>query len=189
MSKYVKNLIADHVSRRLKGVNDALLVNVIGLSANNNARIRRELADKNIHVMVVRNSLAARAFTGTAWKTVFDGLTGPAALCWGGEDIVSLAKEVTRLVSNEKNKPLEARGGVLDGEPLSASQVAAVAKWPNRREQLSILAGQILAPGAKLAAQLTTVGGQLASQIEKKAEATEEVKEDAKEEGGEPASA
>jgi hypothetical protein len=37
-------------------------------------------------------------------------------------------------------------------------------------EQLSLLSGQILAPGAKLASQLIGPGGALASQIEKKAE-------------------
>ena len=45
----------------------------------------------------------------------------------------------------------------------------AVSKWPSRTEQLSILAGQILSPGANLASQLTSVGGALASQIKQHA--------------------
>ena len=38
MSKYVKNLISDHLRQQLDGVNEALLVNVIGLDANANNR-------------------------------------------------------------------------------------------------------------------------------------------------------
>ena len=58
----------------------------------------------------------------------------------------------------------------LQGQPLAADQVKAVSKWPSRREQLSILSGQILAPGAMLSAQLLSAGGKLASQIKKKGE-------------------
>ena len=48
--------------------------------------------------------------------------------------------------------------------------MASISKWPNRREQLSILLGQIVGLGATLAAQLTAPGGALASQIKQKAE-------------------
>ena len=49
----------------------------------------------------------------------------------------------------------------------------AVSKWPSRQEQLSILVGQILSPGAKLSGQLLGAGGKLASQIKKKSEGEE----------------
>ena len=92
--------------------------------------------------------MAARATEGTPLAPLFAGLSGTAAICWGGEDIVSLAKEITKLAKDDKFKPFEARGGVMDGERLSAQQVEQVSKWPSRTEQLSILLGQILSPGA-----------------------------------------
>jgi large subunit ribosomal protein L10 len=168
MSKYVKNLIAEHLHNSLKDVNDALLVNMVGLTANANNRLRGELAGKKINVIVVKNSLAARATEGTSLGPMFEGLTGTSAICWGCEDIVSLAKEIIRLAHDEKNKPFEARGGVMEGSRLTADQVAQVAKWPSRKEQLSILLGQILSPGANLVSQLLRVGSDLASQIEQK---------------------
>ncbi|MGD0518333.1 MAG: 50S ribosomal protein L10 [Thermoguttaceae bacterium] len=176
MSKYVKNLITENLRERLKNVNDALLVNMVGLTANANNRLRRELAGKNVNVIVVKNSLAARAMAGMPLAPMLQGLTGTSAICWGSEDIVSLAKEIARLVKDEKNKPFEARGGVMDGERITADQVAYVAKWPSRLEQLSILSGQILSPGANLVSQLESIGGALASQIEQKGEGAEEEK-------------
>ncbi len=181
MSKYVKNLITDHLRDRLRGVSDALVVNMIGLDSAATTQLRKELREKNIHVMVVKNSLAARATEGTPLGAMFENLTGTSALCWGSEDIISLAKEVVRLAQDEKFGPFTARGGVMDGERLSAEQVEAVSKWPNRQEQLAMLVGQILGPGATLAAQLLGPGGALASQIAQKAEGEEGA------EGGVPA--
>ena len=125
MSKYVKNLVAENLRGRLQNVHDALLVNMVGLDANTNTRLRAELRGKNIQVMVVKNSLAARATEGTPLAPLFAGLSGTAAVCWGGEDIVSLAKEITKLVKDDKFAPFQARGGVMDGEPLTAPQVDA----------------------------------------------------------------
>ena len=64
-------------------------------------------------------------------------------------------------------------GGVMGGAALKAGDVEQISKWPSREEQLSILVGQILSPGAKLASQLTSAGAALASQIKQKAEGDE----------------
>ena len=174
MSKYVKNLVAEHVHSSLEGVDNALLVNVVGVGVNVGNRLRTELLDKGIHLLVVKNSVAVRALAETPLSGMFDGLTGSAAICWGSEDIVSLAKEVTRLAEDDDYSPFEARGGMMDGEQLSPEAVKEISKWPTRGEQLSLLVGQILGPGAKLAAQLTGPGSSLASQIASKAEEGEE---------------
>jgi ribosomal protein L10 len=181
MSKYVKNLITDYVRGRLEGVSDAVLVNVVGLESNNGMRLRAELRSKNIHLLVVKNSLAARALADTPLARMFDGVAGSAAVCWGADDIVSLAKEVTRIVQTKEYEKVQPRGGVMDGSQLTAEQVAEVSKWPSREEQISILVGQILGPGARLAAQLGGPGGALASQIAEKAKGAEDAEGDAAE--------
>jgi large subunit ribosomal protein L10 len=173
MSKFVKNLITDELRRRLDGVENALLVSVAGLDANKNSRLRKTLRDKNIELMVIKNSLAARATEGTPLAAAFQEMEGSLAVVWGAEDIVSLAKHITALAGEKQYEPFAARGGVMDGGRLTAEQVAAVSKWPSRQEQLSILLGQILSPGANLAAQLTGAGASLASQIKQKGEEKE----------------
>jgi large subunit ribosomal protein L10 len=173
MSKYVKNLISDHLREQLHNVNDAVLVNMVGLNAGASHKLRCELRSKGISVVVVKNSLAARAVEGTPLAGIMEGISGSSALCWGAEDIVSLAKEVTRLIKSDQYPAFRPRGGVMDGERLSPEQVIAVSKWPSRSEQLSLLVGQILAPGANLVSQLTSVGGALASQIEQRGKGDE----------------
>jgi ribosomal protein L10 len=168
MSKLLKSKIADDYRKRLEGVSDALLVNVIGLDSGNTFNLRKELRTKNIQLLVVKGSLARRATEGTGLATAFEGGEGSLAVVWGGEDFVSLAKEVVEIQKKPEFERCQARGGVMDGERLTAEKVKEISKWPNRVGQISILLGQILSPGSQLLSQLGSPGGALASQIEKK---------------------
>ncbi len=91
-------------------------------------------------------------------------------MVWGSEDFVSLAKEITRLDEDAKLEAFKTRGGVMDGEKLTAERVKQISTWPSRPEQLSILSGQILNPGATLLAAILGPGATLASQIQQKSE-------------------
>ncbi|MCE9544542.1 MAG: 50S ribosomal protein L10 [Planctomycetia bacterium] len=173
MSKYVKNLISTHLASELQGVNDAVLVNVVGLEAGKTVKLRSQLREKNIRLLVVKNSLARRATEGTALSAAFGAAEGSLAIAWGSTDIVSLAKEVVRLSGDKQFEGFAARGGVMDGAVLTPAQVAEVSKWPTREEQLSLLVGQILGPGRKLGGQLLGPGGAVASQVKKKSEGEE----------------
>ena len=174
MSKYVKELVSKHYAQRLEGVDDALLVNVIGLDANQSVVLRKQLREKNIQLLVVKNSLAKRASEGTPLGAAFEGVEGTLAIVWGSEDIISLAKEVAKLHNDKDLESFEARGGVMDGEPLTAERVQEISKWPSRQEQLSLLVGQILGPGANLSSQLLGPGRSLASQIKQIEEGEQE---------------
>lgn len=170
MSKYVKELITKDLRKRLEGVTDALLVDVIGLENNKNVALRQRLRKKNIHLLVVKNSLARRATEGTRLAPAFENAEGTMALVWGGEDIISLAKEVISIAEDKEFEPFAPKGGVMDGQRLAPTQVKEVSKWPSRQEQLSILVGQILSPGSVLSSQLLSAGAKLASQIKKRSE-------------------
>ena len=170
MSKKVKSLMMEVFQKKMEGVEDCLIADVIGLDSNKTMELRSLLREKNIHLMVVKNSLARRAAEGTSLAPAFEGLEGSACVVWGAEDFVSLVKEVVELDGDEKFEVFKARGGSMDGESLTAETVKQISKWPNRLEQLSILSGQLTSAWSTLQSQMTGPGGQLASQIEKKAE-------------------
>lgn len=171
MSKFVKQLVTRDIARKLEGISDAVLVSTTGMDAVTTNQLRGELKDKNIHLLMVKNSLGRRASEGTSLAPVFEGAAGPVGLCWGSTDFVALVKEIVKLDKDAgKYSKFKAEGGVLDGEKLSSDQLVAVSKWPSREEQISILVGQILSPGANLSAALLGPGKKLASQIKKKGE-------------------
>jgi large subunit ribosomal protein L10 len=180
MSKYVKQLISDDIAKQLEGVNDAFLVSFVGMNTNANNQLRTVLAEKQIQLMVVKNSLAQRALKDTPLAAMFDSIAGSCAVCWGANDMVSLAKEIVRLSKERQFKEFKLCGGAMDGEALTAEQAVEVSKWPSREEQISLLVGQIVGVGAMLSGQLVGPGAMLASQVKQLAEkdgetATEEV--------------
>ncbi len=174
MSKYVKELVTRDIKRQLEDVDDAVLVSTVGMDANTTNELRGELEDKDIHMLVVKNSLARRATEGTDLANAFEGAGGQIAVLWGASDFVSLVKEAVRLDKDEdKFEHFTAAGGVMDGEKLDADGLKAVSKWPSREEQISMLVGQILGPGATLNAALLGPGKTLNSQIKQKGEGDE----------------
>ena len=173
MSRLVKDLVTGHLKRELDGVEELLLVNVVGLSANNAAALRKRLREKNIRLLVVKNSLIQRATEGTQLAAAFEGSEGTLAMVWGAADIVTLAKEVVKLAGDKGFEKFKARGGMMGGATLTPEEVGEISRWPTREEQLGILTGQILAPGANLVSQLGSSAGALASQIKQKGEGDE----------------
>ncbi len=167
MSKVVKKLVSRDIAARLSGVSDAVVVNVVGLTGDENYTIRKRLREQQIGVLVVKRTMAARATEGTSLRPAFDNLAGSIAVIWGSEDFVSLAKIVTKLVNSGEFAKLEIKGGVMDGEALTADQVKAISKWPSRQEQISMLVGQILSPGATLSGQLVGPARKIAGQVKK----------------------
>ena len=168
MSKFVKNIITEELKKRLDGVDNALLVNVIGMQVNDVNKLRALLAEKEIRILVVKNSLAARATAGTPLEAAFEGLTGTTALCWGASDIVALAKEVVKATKEKQFAKFSLLGGVMDGEAFAADQAVEISKWPSREEQIAILLGQITGVAAGLSSQLLSGGANLASQIKQR---------------------
>ena len=92
------------------------LVSYVGMDANATHQLRTELSEKNINMMVVKNSLARRATEGTSIAPAFEGANGQVAVCWGSTDFVSLVKEIVRL---DKNKELS-----KSSSPMAASWMA-----------------------------------------------------------------
>lgn len=171
MSKYVKQLITEDIARRLESVNDAFVVSLVGMDMNTNNVLRSVLAEKQINLMVVKNSLAKRALKDTPLAAMFDSLEGSCAVCWGANDVVGLAKEIVRLTKDKQfAKTFQLCGGAMDGESLTAEQAAEVSKWPSREEQISLLVGQIVGVGATLSGQFVGPGAMLASQVKQIAE-------------------
>lgn len=170
MSKFVKDLMTQDLVTKWDGVEELMLVNVIGMEANETVALRKRLREKDISLMVIKNSLARRATEGTGLAPAFEGAKGTQAVVWGAEDVVSLAKEVIAIAEADEFDKFEATGGVLDGAKLGAADVKAVSKWPSRTEMLSTISGQLLGPAMTLSAQLLGPAKMVASQVKQKSE-------------------
>lgn len=170
MSKAIKDMLVDDLKHRLREVGDVIVVSLGKLDAQKTTALRQSLRKKQIHLQLVKNSLARRATAGTPLEPAMENAAGMLALAWGGEDVVDLAKELDRISGDKQFEGFECRGGALDGGRLGADDVKRVAKWPTRSEQLSILSGQISSLASVLAGQILSAGGTLAGQIASRVE-------------------
>lgn len=163
MSKYVKELIASDLKKRLEGCRDILVVNSSLLDAVTNNKLRLKLRSKSITLLSVKNTLARNALKELGLQTLEPFLKGPSSLVWGGPDIVELSKEISKWVKDLK--VLEIKGGVVDGASISASEVDSISKGPSREELIGKIVTLALSPGAQLCGALLGPGGLLAGQI------------------------
>jgi large subunit ribosomal protein L10 len=175
MSKRVKEMLIGEVTTRVGGVRDVIVVNTSKLDGVTANKLRLEMRKKKISALTVRNKLAKKALAGAGLSALDSHLQGPSTLVWGGEDIVALSKEIAKWAKDLEPR-LEIKGGTTEGTSLSKADVDALSKSPGRLELISQIAGQILSPGAQLAAALQGPGGALASQLKQIAE--KEEKED-----------
>jgi len=110
-----------------------------GLTVAQLNKLRRELQGAGASYRVTKNTLTRRAIKETAFAKLDELLRGPTGLVTTAKDPVAVAKILVRFA--EQNDKLKINGGVLDGEPLPASSVSALAKLPSRE----VLIAQLLA--------------------------------------------
>jgi large subunit ribosomal protein L10 len=164
MSKPIKQLIMSDYSSRLEGTTDAMLISIRGVKAIPASRLRRNLAGKNIKITVVRNSLARKSFAGTALEPLGKLLTGPSAVCYGGQSVVEVAREIVKLI--ETMPEVELKGAILDGQLFEGKKgVTELSKFPTRDEAIGQVITLVVSPGRKLVAQIKGPGAKIAGII------------------------
>lgn len=164
MSKTVKNLMIRDYEARLEGVEDALLISVRGVPANDNNALRRDLFAKNIHVTVIRNNLAKHAFKDSKLSGLEPLLSGPSAIAHGATSVVDVARAL--MAWAKKIEMLELKGAVLDGQLYAGKAgVEKLSKMPTREEALAQTVTLILSPARKLVGQITGPGAKVLSII------------------------
>ena len=172
MSKHVKGLIEKDLVRRFEGVGEFVVVSVRGIAGTENNEMRGELKKKDIHLTVVKNSLAGRAFANLGMGPISEVFSGPSAVVFGGDSIVDLAKEMVDW--NKKLDQLEIKGAVLEGKVLDAAGAKALSKMPNRAELQGTIVMIAKAPGSRIAGAATGPGGRIAGCIKALVEKKEE---------------
>jgi len=161
MSKPVKEMMMADYAARLEGTGDAMLVSIRGLGANETNALRKQLADAQMAITVLRNNVARKAFEGTGLEPLGELLTGPNALVYGGETVVEVARKLVDVAKD--NEAIELRGAVLDGELFSGEDgVKRLSAFPTRDEAIAQAVGAILSAGGNVSGALRGPGSRIA---------------------------
>ncbi len=160
MSKPIKNMMVADYRRRFEGVSNALLVDIRGIEANQNNALRQGLHASGIRITVVRNTLARDAFKDTTLETLSQALEGPTAMCYGGESVVEVARELVDWA--KKVKELDLKGACLDGEYFDGHEgVKRLSTFPTRDEAQAKVVQLVLSPAGHVLGAATSAGSNI----------------------------
>jgi large subunit ribosomal protein L10 len=142
MARADKQAAVAEIADEFSAAAGAVLTEYRGLTVKELKDLRRSLG-ANANYAVVKNTLAKIAAKQAGIESFDDLLTGPTAIAFIKGDVVEAAKGLRDFA--KANPTLVIKGGVLDGKPLDAKEVAKLADLESREVLLGKLAGAMLA--------------------------------------------
>jgi large subunit ribosomal protein L10 len=142
MARADREAAVAEIVESFNGSAGAVLTEYRGLTVKQLQDLRRSLGE-NANYAVVKNTLAKIAATQAGISGFEDLLTGPTAIAFINGDVVEAAKGLRDFA--KANPTLVIKGGVLDGKPLDAKEIAKLADLESREVLLGKMAGAMLA--------------------------------------------
>ncbi len=123
----------------------AVLANYQGIKATEMTRLRRHLKERRLDFRVIKNTLAQKAAPQTPFEGLESRFQGPVSLLVSYEDAVAPAKALDDFAKSGAEKTPEVLCGVVEGKPVTAEEVKALASLPSKEQliaqMLSVMQG------------------------------------------------
>ena len=154
-----KKTIVAEVNKTAGEALSAVMADYRGVSVEKMTALRKQAREAGVHIRVIRNTLAKRAFEGTDFACLSDALLGPNILAFSIEDPGAGARIFKEFA--EENEAFEIKALSIGGKLLSADQVDVLAKLPTRDQALALLMSVMNAPVTKVVRTLNEVPGKV----------------------------
>jgi large subunit ribosomal protein L10 len=143
----------DDLKARLSGAKTVVLTEYRGLTVQQLSELRKQLRQASAQYKVVKNRLARLAMKASALDVLSPHLKGPLGVVVSRHDPVAVAKVLATF--GRTNQALAIRAGVVDGQPLDAAGLKALAELPSPDALRAQLVAAIQGPPARLVGLLT----------------------------------
>jgi len=143
-----KKVLVTEVAEVAKTALSVVAAEYRGLTVSQMTELRSKARASGVYMRVVKNTLARKAFAGTAFEPVGPKLKGPLVLAFSKDDPGAAARVVKDFA--KANEKLVATLVSLGGDVLSGKDLDKVASLPTRAQALSQLLGVLKAPIQKL---------------------------------------
>jgi len=154
-----KKAIVSEVAEVADKAFSAIAAEYRGLSVDEMTDLRVQARNAGVYLRVVKNSLARRAFEGTEFECMREGLTGPLVLALSQEDPGSAARVINDFAKDHEK--LEVKLVSIGGKLLDPGEIKTLAKMPTYDQAISMLMAVMKAPVEKLARTMNEVPGKL----------------------------
>ena len=150
----------------------AFLIDYKGIKVTEVTELRRQVRAAKSEYVVVKNTLALRALKDAPIGALSDQFTGMTAVAYSATDVVSLAKVLHTF--GKTNPNVKVKAALLDGKPVPANQLEALANLPSRAELVAKLLGMMQSPMRRLVTVLSGPQRNLAMTLAAVAKSKEE---------------
>ena len=131
-----------------------------GSSVSQLTILRQKARESDVHLKVIRNTLAKKALEGTKFNCLDDLLVGPTMLAFSLQDPSSAAKLLNDF--KKENKAFIVKGLTFGEDLLDLSRLVDIANLPSKDEAIALLMSALNAPIAQLASTLNEFPSKLA---------------------------
>jgi large subunit ribosomal protein L10 len=139
MQRSQKEQVVAELVERLKSSDTLIVADYRGLSMSAIDDVRTKLLDHGARFSVVKNTLTRLAADEAGVPELKELLDGPTAIAFvAAGDMVGVAKTLAETA--RQTRILSIRGGILQGQPMTADQVRDLASLPS----VEVLQGQVL---------------------------------------------
>jgi large subunit ribosomal protein L10 len=165
-----KAAVIDEVAAQISEAEAVFAVDYRGISVPQAADLRTRLRDADASFRVVKNTLTERAADKAGAEALKELLEGPTAMTFVRGDAAAAAKALSDFRRASGGTLLGFKGGWMNGAPLGAPEIEAIAKLPSREVLYGRLVGMVASPLTGLATSLNGLIGGLARQLSQIAE-------------------
>lgn len=145
-----KAQVIDTVKGRFDKMTSAVFLDYKGMTVEQATTLRAHFRKAGVEYKVVKNTLVRQALKDTSYGPKLDDvLLGMTGIAWSYEDPSAAAKVVKQYKKDagEAGKKLVVKGGVIEGEVLTASRVEnELATMPGKDELRATLLATLQAP-------------------------------------------
>ncbi len=139
-----KEAAVEELYEKFERAKSMVFTDYLGLDVAQMTELRAELRESGVEYKVVKNTLAKIAADQAGLEEITDNFTGPTAVAFGMEDVVSPARVLVDFAQD--NDVLEIKAGYLNGENISAEKVNSLADIPSREVLISKTLAGMQAP-------------------------------------------
>ena len=159
MNKEKKKSYVEEMKGFFKKTSTVLITHYQGLSVKQIDELRSEMRKHGIFFKITKNRITKIALEGSKYKKLENLFTGPTAVAFS-EDAIMSAKILTKFA--KKNPNLKIIGGIIEEEPISVEEVEKISTLPTLDEARAKIASILTAPAQKIISILLAPGSKIA---------------------------
>ena len=141
MNRNEKAAVIERVRNVIAGSPIVVVSDFKGMPVEEMTQLRVKIRAAGGELVVVKNTLARIAFTGSTHEAIKDMFRENCGVAVGHKDPVALAKAF--MDSAKTSKKLVIKHGSLEGQALSAAQLEELARLPGKQELLAKTLGTL----------------------------------------------